>query len=93
MLEISIPYSLFWVFESSFECRKTGISVAIVAESFMSMKSSTFSCRFFLDLARVWPNPFYNHDSQEQYKGTLEVSQEVSGIKKPYGTKRLLDWE
>jgi DUF438 domain-containing protein len=36
---------------------------------------------------------FAVRDSQGNYKGTMEVSQEVSGIRKLEGTKKLLDWE
>ncbi len=35
---------------------------------------------------------FAVRDEQENYKGVIEVSQEISGIKALEGEKRLLDW-
>lgn len=36
---------------------------------------------------------FAMRDTRGRYRGTLEVSQDVSGIRKLEGQKRLLDWE
>jgi DUF438 domain-containing protein len=53
-----------------------------VAEFWLQMDGKFIHIRYFAV-----------RDSEGEYKGTLEVSQEVSGIKELKGTKRLLDWE
>ena len=40
----------------------------------------------------VYIRYFPLYDQREEYKGVIEVSQEISGIKKLEGEKRLLDW-
>ncbi len=53
-----------------------------VGEFWIQMKGRFLHIRYFAV-----------RDSQGAYRGTLEVSQDVSGIKKLEGMKRLLDWE
>lgn len=36
---------------------------------------------------------FAVRDTEGKYRGTLEVSQDVTGIRNVQGQKRLLDWE
>ncbi|MDD5062314.1 MAG: PAS domain-containing protein, partial [Candidatus Marinimicrobia bacterium] len=52
-----------------------------VAEFWIQMNGKFIHIRYF---------PVY--DNTGNYKGVIEVSQEISGIKKLEGQRRLLDW-
>ncbi len=51
------------------------------AEFWIQLNNNFIHIRYF---------PLYN--KQGEYKGVIEVSQEVSGIKKLEGERRILDW-
>ena len=64
-----------------------------IVEAFKSGESDVAS--FWIDLSGrlVQIRYFAVRDDEGNYRGTLEVSQDVTDIKKLEGEKRLLDWE
>jgi len=64
-----------------------------IVESFRSGEKDV--AEFWLTLGGkfIYIRYFAVRDSDGNYKGTLEVSQDVTGIRKLEGKRRLLDWD
>lgn len=70
-------------------------SIDVVNEIVKSFKEKTKDKAEFwiqMDGKFIHIRYFPLYDAQGAYKGVIEVSQEVSGIRKLEGEKRLLDW-
>lgn len=63
-----------------------------IVKSFKAKKKDKAEFWIQMDGKFIHIRYFPLYDKQGTYKGVIEVSQEVSGIRKLEGEKRLLDW-
>lgn len=73
--------------------RKSVDKVIEIIDSFKSGKRKVVNFWINLDGRLIYIRYFAVRDNNGKYLGTLEVSQDITDIKKIEGEKRLLDWK